>query len=139
MDLDGPFCVSGEKMKKFIQILFTALIFLGFNYYLAANYFKNKDTELAQNFNQYNLLAKREPKFVKIDHADAEEENDGSITYYADSYDRQGNYHEIDFNSDDELPNDQLVKLDTRGSYIKDYRFIKSDDLPFKVYRIFNK
>jgi len=36
------------------------------------------------------------------------------------------------------LDNGQLVKLDTKGSYVKDYQVISPDDLPYKLYRMFS-
>jgi len=125
-------------MKKVINVLLVGLIILGLGYYMAGSYLKNQNTEFAQSFNRYNLLAKRDPKFMKLDFESANEERDGSYTFYADTYDRQGNHHEIDFHSDDDFNNGQLIKLDTKGSYVKSYQVINPDDLPYKIYHLFN-
>lgn len=124
-------------MKKFINVFFMTLMVFGVAYYMAGSFYKDKNTEFAQNFNRYNILAKSGPKYIQVDHEDSEQEADGSTTYYADGYDRQGKYHEVDFNSDDDLEDGQLLKLDTKGSYIKDYQKILPDDMPYKVYKIF--
>lgn len=124
-------------MKKIINILLMGLVVLGLGYYMAGSYLKDKNTEFAQSFNRYNLLAKRDPKFIQVDYADANKENDGSYTFYADAYDRQGHWHEIDVHSNDDLDDGQLLKLDTKGSYVKGYQVINPDDLPFKLYRLF--
>lgn len=104
---------------------------------MAGSFYKDKNTEFAQSFNHYNLLARSSPKYIQIDYEDADEESDGSTTYYTDSYDRQGKYHEIDFNSDADLKDGQLLKLDTKGSYVRSYQKILPDDMPYKVYKIF--
>lgn len=123
-------------MKKIINFTLTVLIFIGTGYYLAGSYLRNSNSEFAQKFNRYNLLAKRSPKYMQIDYQDSEKEADGSFTYYADSYDRQGKWHEINFNSDDDLADGQYLKLDTKGNYVKDYHKINPNDLPYGVYRI---
>ncbi|KRN94395.1 YxeA family protein [Companilactobacillus kimchiensis] len=124
-------------MKKFHDIFFMTLIFLGLAYFMTGSFVKDKTSPLAKNFNQYNLLAKRSPKFIQIDHAASDKEDDGSYTYYADGFDRQGMGHEVEFNSDEDLADGQLIKLDTKGSYIKDYKKIEPNDMPYKVYKIF--
>lgn len=124
-------------MKKFINVLLVSLIVLGLGYYMAGSYLKDKNTVFAQNFNHYNLLAKRGPKFMQINYEDADKKKDGSYTFYADTYDRQGHRHEIDFHSTDDFDDGELVKLDTKGSYVKNYQTIEPDDLPYKIYRIF--
>ena len=125
-------------MKKFINLFFTTMIILGTGYYMAGTYLKNQTSEFAQNFNQYNLLAKSSPKFIEINYDDSDKENDGSYTYYAAAFDRQGHRHDIVFNSDDDLADGQLLKLDTKGNYVKSYKKIQADDMPYKVYQIFN-
>lgn len=124
-------------MKKIINYFFIALIILGSGYYMAGTYFKNKTSHTAQNFNQYNLLAKHSPKFIQIDYRDADKESDGSYTYYTDGYDRQGHHHEVDFNSNTDLKEGQYLKLDTKGNYVNDYQKISANDMPYKVYNIF--
>lgn len=124
-------------MKKFINILLMGLVVLGLGYYMAGSYLKDKNTPMAQDFNRYNLLAKRSPKFMQIDYADADKEQDGSYTFYADAYDRQGNWHEIDLHSTDDFDDGELIKLDTKGSYVKNYSVIHPNDLPYKLYRLF--
>lgn len=125
-------------MKKLCNIIFITLIFLGVGYYMTGSVMKNRSTEFAQNFNRYNILAKRAPKFTQVDYDNAQAAKGGSYTFYADSYDRYGHHHEIVFRSDDDNLNDgQLLKLDTKGSYVKGYKTIGSNDMPYKVYNIF--
>ena len=126
-------------MKKLRDGFFIILIMMGVVYFMTGSFVKNKTSDFAQNFNRFNLQAKRSPKFMQIDYQDSDQESDGSYTYYADSYDRQGNYHDIVFNSDDDLKEGQYLKLDTKGNYIKGYKKIQANDMPYKVYNIFQE
>ena len=126
-------------MKKLRNIFFTSLIVMGVVYFMIGSFVKNRDSNFAQIFNRFNLQAKRSPKFMQVNYADSDQETDGSYTYYADSYDRQGNWHDIEFNSDDDIQDGQFLKLDTKGNYIKGYQKIGANDMPYKVYNIFHE
>lgn len=112
---------------------------MGVIYFMTGSFVKDRDSNFAQSFNRFNLQAKRSPKFIQIDYTDSDKEADGSYTYYADSYDRHGNWHDIEFNSDDDLKEGQFIKLDTKGNYIKGYQKITANDMPYKVYNIFHE
>lgn len=123
-------------MKKIAEVLSIALLSLGTIYLIVGTFAKNGSSELAQSFNQYNLLAKRGPQFAKIDNSydSTAEDEDGNYTYYLDGFDRQGNPREVEFSTPKKLKQNQYVKLDAQGSHIKGYEIITRDGMPYKVY-----
>ena len=123
-------------MKKFINVLLVGLIVLGLGYYMAGSFLKNKTSDFAQNFNQYNLLADKGPRFVKVDNQKAfDYDGYGDYTYYLKSYDRQSRPHYIEFTGNGKLKQGQYIKLDTRGTYVKAYKKVSQHALPYNVSR----
>jgi len=120
-------------MKKLISAFFFSIIILSCGYLILCSGIKNHTTDFAQNFNQYNVLAKREPKYIKIKRIATADEN-GYATYYLKGYDRYSQKHNLEFTSADTFKKGQYLKLDTKGTYVDDYQKISINDMPYTVY-----
>ncbi len=120
-------------MKKLSAIIFPTIIILICGYLIICSGIKNRTSEFAQDFNQYNVLAKREPKYIKINYV-TEPDKDGYSTYYLRGYDRYSKAHDLEFTSDDDFKDGQYLKLDTKGSYVDDYQKVSVNGMPYKVY-----
>lgn len=127
-------------MKKFTNIFFTALIFIGLGYFMTGTFLKDQTSDFAQSFNKYNLLADKGPKFVKVDNqVAADYDGEGNYTYYLKSYDRQSRPHYVEFTGYGKLKQGQYIKLDTRGTHVKSYKKVSRDSLPYNVSRKLRK
>lgn len=126
-------------MRSFLRVFLLGIVVIGLGYLGACVYTKDNTSQAAQAFNGYNILVKREPKFVKIDNTEAKDDDGyGNYTYDLKSYDDNGNEHPIKFMGMGKLKQDHYLELDTKGSYVYSYKEVFKKDIPSDVYTKLN-
>ncbi|KRN94394.1 hypothetical protein IV57_GL002154 [Companilactobacillus kimchiensis] len=115
------------------------IVIMGLGYFSVCMYAKDSTGQAAQAFNAYNVLVKREPKYVKIDNREARDEDGyGNYTYDLKSYDSNGNEHPVKFMGMGKLKQDHYLELDTKGSYVYTYKEVLKKDIPSDIYTKLN-
>lgn len=125
-------------MRSFLRVFLLGVVILGLGYMGACFYTKDNTSQAAQAFNNYNVLVKREPKYVKIDNSEAKNDGYGNYTYDLKSYDSDGHEHNIKFTGMGKLKQNHYLQLDTKGSYVYSYKEAFKKDMPSDVYTKLN-
>lgn len=122
-------------MKRFLRLILTVFLVAGIGYTVLCLTMKDNSSELGQAINMYNVFAKEEPKYVKIDNAKGRDEAGyGNYEYKLTSYDAQGNPHPIQFTGMGKLKQGHYLKLTTKGTYVSTYEEAFQKDIPHVVY-----
>ena len=126
-------------MRSFLRVFLLGVVIMGLGYLGVCAYAKDNTSQTAQAFNAYNVLVKREPKYVKIDNKGAKD-NDGygNYTYDLKSYDDNGHEHPVKFMGMGKLKQGHYLELDTKGSYVYSYKEVFKKDMPSNVYTKLN-
>ncbi|WP_125770898.1 YxeA family protein [Companilactobacillus furfuricola] len=110
-------------MKSLLKFLFITTLIIGGSYLAACIYTKDQTDQFSQALGQYNILVKREPRYVKIDNTNAKDEAGyGNCEYNLTSYDKDGNAHKSSFTGMGKLKQDHYLELDTKGAYVYTYK-----------------
>lgn len=126
-------------MRSLLRVFLLGLVVMMVGYFGACFYSKDNTSQVAQAFNAYNVLVKREPKYVKIDNKSAKDtEGYGNYTYDLKSYDKDGQEHPIQFLGMGKLKQGHYLELDTKGSYVYSYKEVFQKDIPSDVYTKLN-
>lgn len=126
-------------MRSFLRVFLLGIAVLAIGYFAVCFTVKDSTSQSAQAFNAYNVLVKREAKYVKIDNKEAKDEDGyGNYTYDLKSYDDNGNEHPIKFMGMGKLKQGHYLKLDTKGSYVYSYKEVFKKDMPSDVYTKLN-
>ena len=126
-------------MRSFLRVFLLGIVIIGLGYLGACFYTKDNTSQVSQAFNNYNILVKREPRYVKIDNKDAKDKDGyGNYTYNLKSYDQDGIEHPIEFMGMGKLKQNHYLKLDTKGSYVYSYKEVFKKDIPSDVYTKLN-
>lgn len=122
-------------MKSFLRLLLTVFLVAGISYTVLCFTMQDNSSELGQAINMYNVFAKEEPKYVKIDNAKGRDEDGyGNYVYQLTSYDAQGNSHPARFTGMGKLKQGHYLKLTTKGTYVSTYEETFQKDMPKVVY-----
>ncbi|PMD73799.1 YxeA family protein [Companilactobacillus nuruki] len=126
-------------MRSFLRVFLLGIVIIGVGYLGVCAYTKDNTSQAAQSFNAYNVLIKREPRYVKINNKEAKN-NDGygNYTYDLKSYDNDGNEHSVKFIGMKKLKQGHYLQLDTKGSYVYSYKEVFKKDIPSDVYTKLN-
>ncbi|AUI72005.1 YxeA family protein [Companilactobacillus alimentarius] len=126
-------------MRSFLRLFLLAIFILGVGYLGACAYNKDNTSESAQALNKYNILVKREARYVKIDNSNAKDKDGyGNYTYDLKGYDKDGHSHPTSFMGMGKLKQDHYLKLDTKGTYVYSYKEVFKKDIPSDVYTKLN-
>ncbi|MFC6175744.1 YxeA family protein [Companilactobacillus huachuanensis] len=126
-------------MRSFLRVFLLGIVVVVIAYFGACLITKESSSQAAQAFNAYNVLVKREPKYVKIDNKEAKDEDGyGNYTYDLKSYDDAGNEHSIKFMGMGKLKQGHYLELDTKGSYVYSYKEVFEKEIPSDVYTKLN-
>lgn len=126
-------------MRKLLKVLLSTIFLMGLAYSIAGNAMKDDPSEMGQAFNKFNIFAKEESKYVKIDNSNAHDEYGyGNYEYDLKSYDSAGQAHPLKFTGMGKLKQGRYLELDTKGTYVITYREVFEKDLPNGVYQKLN-
>jgi len=126
-------------MRSFLRVFLLGIVVVVIAYFGACFATKDSTSQAAQAFNAYNVLVKREPRYVKIDNKEAKDDDGyGNYTYDLKSYDDDGNEHPIKFMGMGKLKQGHYLELDTKGSYVYSYKEVFKKDMPSDVYTKLN-
>jgi len=126
-------------MRSFLRVFLMGFVILGIGYLSVCMYAKDSTTQASQAFNAFNVLVKREPKYVKIDNREAKDTDGyGNYTYDLKSYDDNGHEHPVVFTGMGKLKQAHYLQLDTKGSYVYTYKEVFKKDIPSDVYTKLN-
>lgn len=126
-------------MRSLLRVFLLGISVMVIAYFGACLVAKDGTSQVAQAFNAYNVLAKREARYFKIDNANSRDEDGyGNYTYNLKSYDDEGKEHPIEFMGMGKLKQDHYLELDTKGSYVYSYKEVFKKDMPSDVYTKLN-
>jgi len=126
-------------MRSFLRVFLLGFVIIGVGYLGLCMYAKDSTTQASQAFNAFNVMVKREPKYIKLDNKEATDKDGyGNYTYDLKSYDENGNEHPIEFMGMGKLKQDHYLELDTKGSYVYSYKEVFKKDIPSDVYTKLN-
>lgn len=127
-------------MRSFLRVFLLGIFLLVIGYLGACVGLKDNTSAAGQAFNQFNILVKEEPRYVKIDNAKAvDEDGYGNYNYTLPSYDQKGQEHPIKFTGMDKLKQGHYLKLTTKGTYVITYQEAFEQNIPHNVYEKLNK
>jgi len=126
-------------MRSFLRVFLLGIVIMGIGYFSICLSVKDSTSQSAQAFNAFNVLVKREPKYVKIDNNRAKDEDGyGNYVYDLKSYDENGVEHPVKFSGMGKLKQGHYLELDTKGSYVYTYKEVFQKDIPSDVYTKLN-
>ncbi|MQS76643.1 YxeA family protein [Companilactobacillus halodurans] len=123
-------------MRSYLRVFLLGIFLLGLGYLGGCLYAKNNTSEVAQIFNKFNILAKRESRYVRIDNKNAKDKDGyGNYTYNLKSYDKKGKEAPISFTGMGKLKSGHYLKIDTKGSYVYTYKEVFKKDIPSNIFK----
>jgi len=126
-------------MRSFLRVFLLGIVIMGIGYFSICLSVKDSTSQSAQAFNAFNVLVKREPKYVKIDNNRAKDEDGyGNYVYDLKSYDENGVERPVKFSGMGKLKQGHYLELDTKGSYVYTYKEVFQKDIPSDVYTKLN-
>jgi len=126
-------------MRSLLRVFLLGISVMVIAYFGACLVTKDSTSQGAQAFNAFNVLAKREARYVKVDNSKSRDEDGyGNYTYNLKSYDDEGKEHPIEFMGMGKLKQDHYLELDTKGSYVYTYKEVFKKDMPSDVYTKLN-
>ena len=118
-------------MRSFLRVFLLGIFLLVIGYLGACVGLKDNTSAAGQAFNQFNILVKEEPRYVKIDNAKAvDEDGYGNYNYTLPSYDQKGQEHPIKFTGMGKLKQGHYLKLTTKGTYVITYQEAFEQNIP---------
>lgn len=127
-------------MRHLFKFLFTIIITLGIAYLFLCMTMIDNPSELGQAVNQFSIIAKEEPKYVKIDNTNARDEAGyGNYEYSLKSYDQKGKEHPVKFTGMGKLKQGHYLKLTTKGTYVITYEEAFENNIPEAAFSKLNQ
>ncbi|MFD1472426.1 YxeA family protein [Companilactobacillus mishanensis] len=122
-------------MKSLLKFLLLSVLIVGGAYLGACAYTKDRTDQFSQALGAYNILVKRESRYVKIDNSKGHDEDGyGNYDYDLTSYDKDGNPHQVKFTGMGKLKQGHFLKLDTKGAYVYTYDEAFKRNIPSAAY-----
>lgn len=122
-------------MKNLFKFLLSLILIMSAGYLFLCISMKNNPGEMGQAVNKFNILAKEEPRYVKIDNTHARDEDGyGNYKYNLKSYNEQGIEQPIEFTGMGKLKQGHYLKLTTKGTYVITYEEAFENSIPKEAY-----
>lgn len=98
----------------------------------------NPDSDLAQQWDRFNLLIPKEAIYVKTANRYGTIREHGDYVYRQEAYRADGTHYPIVFQAPKQLKENYYLKLEAKGRFIKTWEAVPNKDLPIKLQTIFN-
>ena len=93
----------------------------------------DSNNDLPQIFDRFNVLIKEEPTYVVTSSKDGEKQEPGGYIYYQPAVTESGKELDISYYAGHELKENAILKLDTKGRFVKTWEEVAKEDVPKKV------